>query len=576
MRKLLIFTAAALLILIGIWGSLMLYFTDERLKQIAVEQVRAQTGRELMIAGPLELDLFPRVALKAEQVSLSGPADYDGPDLFTAEEFSMSLSLLPLIRGRVETGDIELSGADIALHTDRAGNSTLDGLSGEAAEPPPTNEQTERPAVTTGAIRLNDVNLVVSDASTGDVQRFIVERLQIDRFRFDQATPFRFEGAVGEPPVVQDLRIDGNITVPFGEGAITVDELSVSALASAIELELEGAILIEPGPPLRAELNDGQLWLNDQAYAVDFNYSDSGRPLVQASLSGDMLDVDALLAGVAPSETDTESAAESPLLVFRDMDLNAELDLQAMRISGLTLSDIQARAVAQNGVLTLDPLSGALSGGAVNATARVDLNQTPPALQVQPSFELSALDEALAPWGLDTFVSGAGDLNLNLSARGLAPNEILGSLTGQGQYDFRDGAINGINLDGMVEGLAERNIAAAVTAGVGGRTQFSRFAGPVEINDGTIRLPNIELVSQLLGVSGDVFLNIGDLSLDGNLRMDNERLNAVPLALSGTLLRPQLTPDVSGALREEAERRVFDLLRRGLNDDENEETDDEP
>lgn len=576
MKKLLIFTAAVLLILIGVWGSLMLYFTDERLKQIAVEQVRAQTGRELMIAGPLDLDLFPRVALKAEQVSLSGPADYNGPDLFSAEEFSLSLSLLPLIRGRVETGDIELGGADITLHTDRAGISTLDGLTGEASEPPPADAGTERPAVTTGAIRLNNVNMVISDASTGDIQRFIVERLQIDQFRFDQATPFRFEGAVGEPPVVQDLRIDGKITVPSGAGAITVDELSLSALASAIELELEGAIRIEPGPPLRADLNDGQLRLNDERYAVDFSYSDAGRPLVQASLSGEMLDVDALLAGVAPSDSSTESPAESPLLVFRDMDLNADLDLQAMRISGLSLSDIQARAVARNGVLTLDPLSGALPGGAVSATARVDLNQTPPALQLQPSFELSALDQALAPWGLDNFVSGAGNLNLNLSARGLDPAEVLGSLTGQGQYDFRDGAINGINLDGMVEGLAERNIAAAVTAGVGGRTQFSRFAGPLQIDDGTIRLPQIELVSQLLGVRGDVFLNIGDLSLDGNLRLDNERLNAVPLALGGTLLRPQLTPDVSGALREEAERRVFDLLRRGLSDDEEEETTDEP
>ncbi|MEM7055216.1 MAG: AsmA-like C-terminal region-containing protein, partial [Pseudomonadota bacterium] len=167
------------------------------------------------------------------------------------------------------------------------------------------------------------------------------------------------------------------------------------------------------------------------------------------------------------------------------------------------------------------------------------------------------------------------DLNLNMSARGLQPGEILASLTGQGQYDFRDGAINGINLDGMVEGLAERNIAAAVSAGVGGRTEFSRFAGPLEINDGTIRLPNIELISQLLGVSGDVYLNIGDLSLDGTLRMDNERLNAIPLGLSGTLTNPRLAPDVSGALREEAGRRVLDLLQDRLGGDE-EESEPEP
>ena len=511
--------------------------------------------------------------MNIEDVSLSGPADYSGPDLFSAEQLSLSLSLLPLIRGEVEAGDIELSGAEVALHTDRSGRTTLDDLSGagdasiEAVEPAADREL---PAVTTGEIRLNNVSLVISDASTNELQRFLIERLQIDQFRFDQPTSFTFAGQIGDPPLVQDVQIDGKITIPSGDGEITVDDFELSALASEIELALAGVIRVYLGPELEAELSDGVLELAGERYAVDFSYQGGARPLLEASLAGEMLDVDALLAGMAPTEEADQPAAESPLLIFRDMDLDAELNLDAMRVSGLLLSDIQARAVARNGLLTLDPLSGALAGGAMSATARVDLNQTPATVQLRPVFELSALDEALAPWGLDQFVSGAGDLNLNLNARGLQPAEILGSLSGQGQYDFRDGAINGVNLDGMVEGLAERNIAAAVGAGVGGRTEFSQFSGPLEINDGTIRLPNIELVSQLLGVRGDVFLNIGDLSLDGNLRLDNERLNAIPLALGGTLTSPQLTPNLSGALREEAGRRVLDFLSDRLNEDEDE------
>ncbi|MEM7054997.1 MAG: AsmA family protein, partial [Pseudomonadota bacterium] len=425
MKKLLMFIAAVLLILIGIWGSLMIYFDEQRLKELAIEQVRAQTGRELVINGPLDLDLFPRVALNIEDVSLSGPSDYTGPDFFAADELSLSLSLFPLIRGEVEAGDIELSGAEISLHTDRAGNSTLDGLSGEpgAAESSPSTE--ERPPITTGEIRLNNVNLVISDASSNELQRFFIERLQIDQFRFNQPIPFRFEGEIGEPPLVQDLQIDGKITIPSGAGDITVDDLELNALASEIGLTLEGDIRVNPGTPMRAELSDGQLGLADERYAVDFSYQDGARPMLQASLTGEMLDVDALLAGMAPAEQTAEPAAESPLLIFRDIDLNAELNLDAMRVSGLLLSGIQARAIAQNGILTLDPLSGTLAGGAMSATARIDLNQTPATVQLQPSFELSALDEALAPWGLDQFVSGAGDLNLNMSARGLQPGEIL-------------------------------------------------------------------------------------------------------------------------------------------------------
>jgi len=179
-----------------------------------------------------------------------------------------------------------------------------------------------------------------------------------------------------------------------------------------------------------------------------------------------------------------------------------------------------------------------------------------------PVFDLESLAEALAPWGMDRFLSGSGVLDLELNALGLNPAEILGSLNGSGQYSFRDGTIQGVNLDGMVQGLATRNISEAVRSGVGGSTAFETFAGVLEVRDGSIRMPGMSLVTRLLGVRGDVRLVLADLALDGELRLDGEQVKQIPVRLGGTLLAPKLIPDVGEALKQEAGRRVLDLLQK--------------
>ena len=119
-----------------------------------------------------------------------------------------------------------------------------------------------------------------------------------------------------------------------------------------------------------------------------------------------MLDVDALLASMpaAPEQqpetgdgSASEVPAESPLLLLRDLDLDAQMELQAMKISGLNLNSIQTRVVADDGLVTIDPLSGALAGGRLDAVGQVDLNAQPPTVQLAPVFDLESLGKALGP-----------------------------------------------------------------------------------------------------------------------------------------------------------------------------------
>jgi len=575
MRTLLIFLAAIVVIILGLWATLVLYFDEARLKQIATEQVRAQTGRELVINGPLELDFFPGVSLVASDVELSGPDNYTGPDLFKADEFRMSLSLLPLLAGNVETGDIGLEQAEVNIHTDLSGVSSLDGLTGDA-DPAPDDPTAATPDVSTGQILLSGIRLNLSDAATDARQVFVVERLMVDSFRYDQPVPFEFQGSLGEPPVITGIDLRGEVVVPSGPGPVQIARLELESILSGIGMALSGSAELQPGPPLVARFSDGRIRLGESEFETAFSYRDGQRPMIEASLDGSMLDVDALLATIpetsqAPSDaSQQDTTAQSPLLLLRDLDLDADLSLEQMKISGLTLSSIETRVQAKDGVVTVDPLSGALGGGRLDAVGRVDLRTEPPQLQLAPVFELESVGQALAPWGMDRFLTGSGVLDLDLAARGLDVASVLGSLDGSGRYDFRDGSIKGLDLEAMVEGLAARNVAEAVRAGVGGATQFQSFEGTMSIEDGTIRLPGLQIVTELIGISGDVQLGLGDLGLGGQLRLEGERLNRIPIAVEGTLLEPRLVPDVGEALQEEAGRRVMDFLnqRNGEKEDD--------
>lgn len=577
MRIAIIFLAAVVLIVLGAWASLVIYFDEARLKEIAVEQVRAQTGRELHLDGPLELRVFPRLSIQAEQVRLSGPADYRGPELFEADRFNLSLRLLPLIRGRVEAGPVTLERAELRLHTDRAGRSSLDDLAGAPREGP-----AETPAFTSDAVRLRDVAVVITDEAAGTSERFVVDFLELDHFAFDTPLPFRFRGNLGEPPMFERLEVSGRVSLPSGEGPVEITDLDLEGELSGMEIGLTGAMALDAGPPLRAELSDGRMLLDDDAFDLSFSYVDDGRPRVTAGLEGAELDVDALLARFEDPGAGADQPADDaqPLLMFRDTDLDAQLALGRMVVSGLELTDVAGQARARNGVMVIDPLRGALAGGRLDATARIDLNDDPVRVELRPEFELGSLGEALAPWGLDRFLAGAGQLDLELSGHGLEPEQLLRSLSGTGQYELRDGRIHGLDLDSMLTGLQARDVTAAVRAGLGGETAFKQLQGALRLRDGMLNLPELELVTERLGIGGNVSVGLADFALDGQLWLSGERLERMPLALGGSLTSPELTPDIGRAVQQEAGRRVLDLLERRReesgddNDEEETESDD--
>lgn len=114
-----------------------------KLTQMLILEVREATGRELTIAGPVRLGFFPRIAVSAEQVSLSNASWAKKPAIASLDTVALEISLMPLLSRRIEVSSIQLSGLMLHLETNRAGEGNW--LMGEPA-PSNTNTNSSSPA----------------------------------------------------------------------------------------------------------------------------------------------------------------------------------------------------------------------------------------------------------------------------------------------------------------------------------------------------------------------------------------------------------------------------------------------
>src|SRR5207244_44603 len=62
-----------------------------------VQQVRARTGRDLLISGPTSVSVFPRATVGLTNVSLSAPSAMGGGPTLVAETLDVEVGLLSLL-----------------------------------------------------------------------------------------------------------------------------------------------------------------------------------------------------------------------------------------------------------------------------------------------------------------------------------------------------------------------------------------------------------------------------------------------------------------------------------------------
>ncbi len=224
------------------------------------EQVRKLTGRELIIAGDIDLKVLPAPVLVAEKVSLGSIDGAESPDLVSLRSVEVRIALAPLLGGNISVETVRLVEPQIFLEVLADGRATW-----EFAPPKASPEDTGNavpsdgggdsasaaPAIALGNFEIVDGAVTYQDA--GSKVREEIKDIDINLAAASLTSgPFRAGGSL----VAKGLRlgIDAEIGEIVGGRTFPLD-LNIMIGGESAKLGLAGTVLgLDEQPRFRGTL----------------------------------------------------------------------------------------------------------------------------------------------------------------------------------------------------------------------------------------------------------------------------------------------------------------------------------
>ena len=166
--SIIVFLAILAIVGLGAWYA-STFVNPTQLTKLLSSSVKEATGRELVIAGPVSLSVFPAISVKAEQVSLSNAVWASNPNMLTLKQIELDIRLMPLLKGSIEIGRIGLLGLQMNLQTNKAGDGNWNLTppiteSGKAIEPTSSGGISATTFVSYSTIDVVDTQIHYQDA----------------------------------------------------------------------------------------------------------------------------------------------------------------------------------------------------------------------------------------------------------------------------------------------------------------------------------------------------------------------------------------------------------------------------
>ncbi|OAN18370.1 cell envelope biogenesis protein AsmA [Photobacterium jeanii] len=142
MKKFLyILLGLVLVVIIGI-AALLALVDPNQFKPLIAEQVKKNTGRELVINGDIGWRFFPSIGFTLGETEFRNPQGFAEPNLVRFSNAELSVSVMPLFSQQLDIGNVSLNDARVFIQTRKDGVSNLDGIGAQASAATSADENT--------------------------------------------------------------------------------------------------------------------------------------------------------------------------------------------------------------------------------------------------------------------------------------------------------------------------------------------------------------------------------------------------------------------------------------------------
>jgi AsmA family protein len=478
----------------------------ERYARLATEQIKLATGRDLRIDGKLEVRVFPRLAIVAENVVFGNAPWGSRREMARIKRVEGAIALLPLLRREIDIVRLVAIEPDVLLETDAKG---IGNWVFGADKPRPADPGAGVPEIGVSAVAVDRGVLAYRNGITKQTVRLGIRRMRMSEklitTRTDvdlQATlrdqTFTLKGTTGTVkrlfardanwPVDIVLTTAGarasfdgvadwGAKLPGLTGTLTAEVGQPDGVARlvgapiplptplSITAKLTAAPGVQHADPIQITIAKSTAHARvavryptvisgaAEQRAVNSSASpkaSTGRPLVSIGLTAREIDLTPLAATNPPSTRAGKVFSDVPFpldaLRALDGDVNIALDRLVLP-NRLPLERMTARATLKGGRLDLQPLQASLGGGAINGRAVLDASKTPSLVIDVDGKGISMEKIAIGMDQGGTIAGGSTDIAIRLSGPGESLHRFVGWANGEARLVIGPARVSGIALD---------------------------------------------------------------------------------------------------------------------------------
>ncbi len=259
MKKILIAAGVVVVLLVVAVVAAPFLIPRETIRAQVVAQVKAATGRDLVIGGELGVSVFPTAGVRIDRVAFANAAGSANKDMVTLSQLKVDVALIPLLSGNIAVNSFVLVEPVIRLEIDRQGRANWDFDGSAAAAPSPAaSARGGAPAnapsggsfvseLRLGDVRIENGTLYFSDARSGQSEQFDKVNLSLNLPNLDS----RFTGKGGL--VWNNEAVDLDITVEKPRALLGKDTTDARIALKAKPVALSFAGAVTGGAPLAAK-----------------------------------------------------------------------------------------------------------------------------------------------------------------------------------------------------------------------------------------------------------------------------------------------------------------------------------
>lgn len=532
-------------------------FDPNQYRDEIIHLVKEKTGRDLKIGKKIGWSFFPSLGIEAGGLELSNATGFGKEPFASIDSAGVRVEFMPLLRRQIAVDSVYLHGLTLNLAKNAAGRNNWEDIAARDSktEPPapPAKNSSKLPieGISVGRLDIRRANINWRDDTAGSL--LAVRNLELSTGKFVSGEAF-------------DLRLG----------------LELARDKSApVKVALQSRLTVAPDALKLSKLD---LKLDDSRLTGSLDIQNFASPALRFDLALDKIDLDRYLAPEKPAAKSTEAnkaapaaaapPTELPLSSLRSLDVKGSFRIQEFKALNLKSQDAHILLNAKNGLITLGPNQAKLYGGTYRGETTVDVRGKSPQLKLNEKLDNVQIGPLLKDMDMFDSYTGVGNITLQLSASGFNATQIRKTLSGNARISFRDGRIDGIDLERIYQTVMSKGPtlekAFQLLPKKDDMTKFGEMGANFKLTNGVAATNDLNIRMASLSVTG---AGTEDLVQEtNNMRIDlfeqknvGRKCKSLPLRIRGTFSK--IEPMIDDEYFKCAAQKALDKeIQKGLGD----------